>query len=244
MIQSLRASVGSVAIPLVALALAGCGSIDPALQAEVDSVWAHASSDRVHENGPAMPWQVGHWAQMRIDDGGALGFRTISLSKQEGSSYWLEVREVWPERETRALALVEGYDPGRPRDLSVSQIKVRTDAGDVVDLADEEADVPDAAEIRAGVMEMMDAIRHRGRTNNVCDLVGPAGTFKDTQTRPIFARRGGDIWGGYVWYTNAVPVLGFARLEATRPFLEFLSSTKSIEIVAFGDGGVESMFID
>jgi hypothetical protein len=237
-IADMRVIFRSSACPLAVLVglsiLASCGSVDPALQSEIDAVWKRAAPEMLHENGPPAPWEVGQWVQLRVDDAGTLGVRTVKLADKEGSAWWLEVHDVWPEAETRALALVDNYRPEGLKDLKVLRIKVRRPDGEAVDLADASADIPEAPAIRARVEELLDAVRHRGTTGNIHAVTVPAGTFKGALARPIFSRRGGDTYEGFVWYTNAVPLLGFAKVEARRPFLVFLSSTRTTEVVAFG----------
>jgi len=238
---------GRAVVPLLtAAALVSCGTVDPALREKIEEVWNQPAAHIVYENGDVKPWAVGQWTRARIDDGGTRGIRTVLVAKAVGSAYWLEFQEIWPDRETAAAVLVDHYRPGHPGDLKVLRLKLRRQTGEIAELGigEETASSPEAQETLLRLEAALDGLRHRSETGVVQDVTVPAGEFRNTLTRPLYATRGGSKFRGFVWYSNAVPVSSFVKIDVKQPLLEVLSHRKTIEVVAFGDHGVESVLFD
>lgn len=233
-------------VPLLAvLATASCSSVDPALESKIEEEWSLPSSTTVRESGTPAPWKVGQWGRVRVDDGGTRGIRTYLVAKKEGSAYWVEFHDTWPDVETRSAVLVENYDStAGMRGLLVTRVMVRQPDGEVFESAvgAEPLASPEAQEVLDRVETTIDLLRNMRPTGKVEDVSVPAGTFRSSLARPIYMTRGGNKFRGFVWYSGAVPVSSVVKAEFRQPVLEVFSHTRTIELVAFGETGVESHF--
>jgi hypothetical protein len=102
----------------------------------------------------------------------------------------------------------------------------------------------EAEEIVAKLDFVLDLLELRRTSGRIEDVSAPAGTFKDTVKKSFVVEAGGEKWLGSIWYTNAVPVTGWARVEGRTSYLEFSTWDRSLQVVAFGDAGVSSVLFD
>jgi hypothetical protein len=236
---SLAAWIG---LPLLAASvLASCATADSALEEKIDEVWG-VKSDAVHENGDVIPWQVGQWVRARVDEDGDKGFRMVSIAKKEGTAYWLEVQTVNPYRELRYAALLDGYQPGNLKGLKLVKLLVMDPEGTPVEVGEEEATVPNAELARDKCKALLSLLKHKGALGRVQSVTVVGGTFQDALARPITMYAGGSAWSGSVWYTNAVPILSFAKVDLGLAHAILLKQNRFLEVAEFGTQGAKSEF--
>jgi hypothetical protein len=225
-------------------ALVSCASYDPALVDRIEEVWDQPAGEAVYENGDPQSWQVGQWVRLRVDDNGTRGFRTVLVAKEEGTAYWIDIHDVWPDRERRAALLVDGYRPGDTASTKILRIQLQRANGEIVDLEADSEEAVEARDIRAKIGFLLDLIELRHTSGRIEEVAVPAGTFQDAVEKSFVVTAGGEKWMGSIWYTNAVPVTGWARVEARSPYLVLLTWKRSLQVVAFGETGVASAFFD
>lgn len=238
MTVTLRAVVPILVVP----ALVSCASYDPALVERIEEVWDQSSAETLYENGDPQPWQEGQWVRMRTLDNGTRGLLTVALAGEEGPTHWIEFHKVEPHFEMRAALLVESYRAGDTERTRILRVKLQRPDGEIVDL---EVDSEEAAEmqaLRADIDILLDLLEMRHSPGRIEDVVVPAGTFQDAVEKPFVITSAEGKWKGSVWFTDAVPLTGWARVEARTPHLGLLQWKRSLQVDAFGESGARSAF--
>ena len=80
-------------------------------------------------------------------------------------------------------------------------------------------------------------LKHLQALGRPRDVTVAAGTFKEAKAAPIAITSRIGTWTGFVWYTNAVPLIYYARAEMKRtPLFLIVSGRIQEEVVDFGLG--------
>ena len=234
---------------LVALALlTSCAN--PALRESIDQTFA-LSKDTVHENRAPIPWEVGQWVLLRLTSasGGTLfrwspwetrGYRKLSITGREGSAFWLEEREVWPDEESQVAVLLDNVEQGDLSKAHVVKIRFKNEAGQTVEVDAADTEDSAAVEIRDRFQIRLSTYMLRTGVGRTRDVTVPAGTFKDTHAVPVSRILRTGRWVGNTWFTHAVPIIEFAKMTTRAETIIFFYNELTDEVVDFGLTGAET----
>src|SRR5690606_12152255 len=204
---------------------------------QVDAIFLRQLDARHAPRDTPIAWAPGQWVLTRsIGEDGERSIRYVRLLSREDDGFWIETETIDPATRTVSAARVEGVDPTDPRPGRIVELRVRKNDGDVetYDPSD-----PLVAKASADVHEVLALLTDRGEPGAPVSLTTPAGTFERAFRTPVSIPLEVGTASGDVWYTNAVPVIFWARREmAERVFL----GTREVveEVVDFGLAGAES----
>ena len=230
--------------------LASCGfsasCSNAQLEARIDEVFSRSRS-ATWENGKAVPWKAGQWVLLRLTSTGSetlfrlfggptRGYVELRITGQEGSAFWLERHEVWPQRESRTAVLVDRTGPSDLRQARILRVKVWDNEGKEVEADRNEAEGSGAADALEEGKSLLRKLGFLGARGYPRDTSVPAGTFRDVHALPISMNLKTGRATGHIWHTNAVPIISYARLEATIQSFIVLEETTVEELVDFGQG--------
>jgi len=244
-----RGSGGAASTCLGGLALlVSCGlsssCSNAQLEAGIDEVFSRSRSG-TWENGKAVPWKAGQWVLLRLTStqgetlfrllgGPTKGFLELRITGQEGNAFWLERREVWPQRENRTAVLVDRTGPSDLRQARILRVKVWDNEGKEVEVDGNEAEGSGAVEALEEGKSLLGKLGFLGARGYPRDVSVPAGAFRGAYALPISMNLKTGRATGHIWHTNAVPIISYARLEATIQSFLFLEETTVEELVDFG----------
>lgn len=232
--------------------LSSCASEQ--LEERIDQVF-EMRKEVSYDEGPRLSWSVGQWALFRITrtsgetilrlfGGSTRGFRRYSVTRKEGSTFWLEIHEVFPDRERHYALQLGQVHPDRMRDLRLLQVKTLQNDGEVATFGEDENGPADVHELRerfrvfTGAMDLVDG------TGRVRRVTVPAGTFEEAYVVPVSRSLEKGRQAGHAWFTNAVPIAYYAKYFQRVVSWIWGESTVHYELVDFGLEGAESRFFE
>jgi len=220
-----------------------CGCASPELERRVEEAFER-SRPGTHEAKGRIPWAVGQWVLYRISsesreglfrlfgrDPHATGYRRIEITEREGSAWRLRIEDVTPKRERRFSILVDDFDPRNLDRLEVVKVEIPLDSGETrtVPLSD-----PAADNLRGVITTLMSTLQHAAHRGRRRDVEVPGGRFPDASAVPLSVSTALGRQTGYVWYTNAVPVLFLVKVVTSRTSVRWFHTIETTELVDFG----------
>ena len=232
----------------IALLLVSCSSAE--LEKEIDETFQR-SKEASYREGRRLPWAVGQWALFRITatdsekffrtfSGESRGIREYAITGAEGTAFWLEVREVWPDEETRCAFLVDHVDPERMQDVRVLRSRLLEPDGEVLEFGEGEDLPSEVLDILGKWMVLAKALHLSEGTGRVRPLVVPAGRFEESFAVPVSISVLTGSTAGSVWFTSAVPIFYSAKQYSQRSSWVWARTSLLYELVDFGTEGARS----
>ena len=234
----------------IALLLVSCSSAE--LEKEIDETFQR-SKEASYREGRRLPWAVGQWARFRITatdsekffrtfSGESRGIREYAITGAEGTAFWLEVREVWPDEETRCAFLVDHVNAERMKDLRVVRSKVLDSDGEVLELGEGEDPPSEVRDLQDQWMALVRALYLSEGTGRVRAVALPAGRFEESFAVPVSLSRLTGSAAGSIWFSSAVPIFYVAKQFTRRTSWVWAQTTVLEELVDFGTEGARSFF--
>ena len=213
--------------------LASCGTVDPALMQRIDEAFGQSKME-TRPNGARTDWQVGQWVLLRVVSDGVKLLRRITVSGKEGKAFWIEIHDIESKGESHTGLLIDGFDPESPRRLRL--LKAKLEEGEAtVEVSGDEVEGPRGEKIRERSSAFLARLKHLQALGKPRDITVGAGTFKESNATPISITSRVGTWTGFVWYTNAVPLIYYAKVEMTRmPLFKIVTGQLLEEVVDFG----------
>jgi hypothetical protein len=241
---------GVISSGCIALLLVSCSTAE--LEKEINETFERSKTTSYRE-GERLPWAVGQWALFRITEthsetffrafsGEARGIREYAITGTEGTAFWLEVREVWPDEETRCAFLVDHVDPKRMQDLRVIRIKLLDSDGEVLEFGEGEDPPSEVQELQYKWVAVAKAFHLSEGTGRVRPLAVPAGRFEESFAVPVSVSVLTGSTAGSIWFTNAVPIFYSARQFSLRTSWVWAQASVLYDLVDFGTEGAKSFF--
>ena len=225
------------------LLLIACSTPDPARVAQIDEVFSR-SRTTTYPNTSRIPLEVGQWVLLRVeDDDGRRARKRYAVTRREENGFWVERHDVHPESETHLAFFIVDVDPEHMERARI--VKMRLDAGEeeVLVCADEDDGEagPESArqklhQIREQLRSLIVGWQLRTRRDTL-DVTVPAGTFQGARESSVTVSDRHGEWSGYVWFTRAVPILSYAKMELTRKKSYFFEESLREEVVDSGTSG-------
>ena len=234
----------------LALLLISCSSAE--LEKEIEGTFERSKATSYRE-GERLPWAVGQWALFRITETGSetffrafssetRGIREYAITGAEGSAFWLEVREVWPDEETRCAFLVDNVDPKRMQDVRVVRSKLLEPDGEVLEFGEGEDPPSEVRDLQDKWMVLAKALPLSEGTGRVRPLAVPAGRFEESFAVPVSISVLTGSTAGSVWFTSAVPIFYSAQQYSLSRSWVWARTGMLYELVDFGTEGARSFF--
>lgn len=230
--------------------LFACSTPDPARVAQIDEVFSR-SRTATYPNASRIPLEVGQWVLLRVrDEDGRRALKRYAVTRREGNGFWVERHDVHPESETHLALFVVDVDPEHMERARIVKMRLDEGAEELVVSADEvSGDArPDSArekldQIREQLRSLIVGWQLRTRRDAV-DVMVPAGTFQGARESSVTVSDRHGEWSGYVWFTRAVPILGYAKMNLSGKEFFFLEESVREEVVDFGTSGAVSHFFE
>lgn len=240
-----RGSCLASAVTAAVLVASACAA--PSITPETKALFQRSCAC-LHPETPRIPWAVGQWVLLRVSTARSEdvfdlfgyppspeGYRRIAITGHEGTTWQLTYDEVSGRSHLEMAILVDGYDPAHLDRLRLLRLRIREPDGKLLEVAPDEQGHAEAIDLAEALVQELRFIGHRGRPR---DISVPAGMFQATNAVPIsFSTRLGRATG-YIMYTNAVPVVYYAKRVNARTSFKWFTQTEIVELVDFGPKGV------
>jgi hypothetical protein len=226
-------------LPFVLL-LAGCGaSIDPLLQAKVNSFFAQKSSDTFAPAGKfyrALPFGIGQWVMYAHNNNGKHSISKMSIVGQEGKGWIIENYSLSETDEATTQMLITGLDKFsetyNPDDFDIVWIKMKT------------KDKEEVQTIDGPVLSLTKGLYRKALVNYSLKLSGMmdggdagvlAGTFMKTTKATTQVEFLGSKYVSDAWFHPEVPINGMVRSSMD-------GGSSTTELISFGKTGARRSF--
>lgn len=228
-------------LPLLAVfTLCSCfgPQVKEELKREVDAAFL-TKKDATYPDGAFIPWAVGQWVKsVSSDASGKRSLQETRITGQEDGALWVESETVSYTGRARSAILVHVGDPADPKTFRVRKMKTQDEDGNQ-QVFDESQ--PGFAMVSVSMSSILSTIQQRKDSPTTEDITVPAGTFTGTHRTPVTYSLPMGSSSGTVWYTNAVPLLGFARSQTSTQVM-FSSASITQEVLDFGLTGAKTFF--